>query len=81
MIANTVTLDPVWPESLPYLGAMVGAQPFDRCVFCPPSAHPAVAGTYVRYGRHYVCLACARSLTRGAGAEVAAMLSRMQGNP
>ena len=77
----TVTLELGWPEAIPLLGKMSGGQPFDHCAFCPPKAHPAVAGTYVRYGRHYVCLACARSLTRGAGAEVADMLSRMQGRP
>ncbi len=54
-----------WPPAVPGLGEKQGGQPMATCIACPAGEHPAKASTFVRYGGHPLCKACARTLAAG----------------
>ena len=69
-----------FPPAIVGLGAMRGAQPCGRCVFCPKDTHPQYSLTWVAYGGFLVCGACARRLHENETIpEVQASLARALG--
>ena len=69
----------IFPEEIPGLGEMRGAQPGGLCAFCPEGIHPQYSYTWVTYGDRHVCGRCARLLVSESGDEVRTMIARSLG--
>ena len=69
----------LFPEKVPGLGPMRGAQPGGCCSFCAAGTHPQFSFTWVTYGDRHVCGRCARLLVSESGDEVRIMIARSLG--
>ena len=59
-----------WPPEVAGLGRKALVR-FSTCADCPFGIHKSVSGTFIAYGRHPLCLPCARRRLAQPSKEVA----------